>query len=64
MTRFLCAMMLVVTALPRCAAEEPVDYVNPLVGTALKGEGGTAPMVGTPFAITNFIPQTREKTSG
>ena len=37
-----------------------VDYVNPMIGTALKGEGGTSPFVGTPFAMTEFMPQTRE----
>ena len=41
-----------------------VDYVNPHIGTALKGEGGTAPFVGTPFAMTNFLPQTRENKMG
>lgn len=40
------------------------DYVNPLVGTALKGEGGTAPFVGTPHAMTKFMPQTRENKMG
>ena len=39
--------------------KEVVDYVNPFIGTALKGEGGTVPYVGTPFAMTSFLPQTR-----
>ena len=30
-----------------------VDYVNPMIGTALKGEGGTSPFVGTPFDAAN-----------
>ena len=49
-----------------CFSEEKalVDYVNPLIGTALKGEGGTAPFVGPPFAMTNFLPQTRENKMG
>ena len=34
-----------------------VDYVNPMVGTALKGEGGTAPFVGPPHAMTKLMPQ-------
>ena len=43
-----------------------VDYVNPLIGTAVGGfddansGGGTMPCVGTPFAMTNFVAQTRE----
>lgn len=44
--------------------KEVVDYVNPLIGTALKGEGGTVPYVGTPFAMTSFLPQTRENRMG
>nr|WP_051697781.1 GH92 family glycosyl hydrolase [Prevotella sp. 10(H)] len=40
------------------------DYVNPFIGTALKGEGGTAPFVCSPFAMTNFLPQTRENKMG
>ena len=42
----------------------PVDYVNTLMGTAIKGEGGSAPFVGTPHAMTNFMPQTRENKMG
>lgn len=44
--------------------KEMVEYVNPLIGTALKGEGGTVPYVGTPFAMTSFLPQTRENKMG
>lgn len=39
-------------------------YVNPLIGTALKGEGGTAPFVGPPHAMTKMMPQTRENRMG
>lgn len=46
------------------ASADVVDYVNPLVGTAEKGEGGAAPFVGTPFAMTKVIPQTRENKMG
>lgn len=42
----------------------PVDYVNPLVGTAVRNEGGLVPFVGRPFAMTNFVPQTRENRMG
>lgn len=51
-------------SLLQVSAKTPADYVNPLIGTALKGEGGTAPFVGTPFAMTNFLPQTRENKMG
>ena len=46
------------------AKKTAADYVNPLIGTALKGEGGTAPFVGVPHAMTNFLPQTRENKMG
>jgi predicted alpha-1,2-mannosidase len=45
---------------------DPVDLVNPLIGTSAigfssgKDGGGTMPCVGTPFAMTNFVAQTRE----
>lgn len=55
---------MLMTAIAAGAATEPVDYANPLVGTALKGEGGTAPFVGEPFAMTNFLAQTRENKMG
>lgn len=35
-------------------SQNVVDLVNPLIGTAIKGEGGTVPFVGPPFAMTNF----------
>ena len=44
--------------------KEAVEYVDPLIGTAIKGEGGTVPYVGTPFAMTSFLPQTRENKMG
>lgn len=56
--------VILMTTLAAGAATEPVDYANPLVGTALKGEGGTAPFVGEPFAMTNFLAQTRENKMG
>ena len=43
-----------------------VDYVNPLIGTPVAGfmegrdGGGTMPCVGLPFAMTNFVAQSRE----
>jgi len=35
-----------------------VDYINPFIGTARKGSGGTMPCVNLPFAMTNFVAQT------
>jgi predicted alpha-1,2-mannosidase len=59
---------LLLTALPSLKAQEKmaVDYVNPLIGTSALGfsegkdGGGTMPCVGLPFAMTNFVAQTRE----
>jgi predicted alpha-1,2-mannosidase len=49
---------------------DEVDYVNPIIGTSIKGfaknfeegngGGGTMPCVNVPFAMTNFVAQTRE----
>ena len=41
-------------------SDNVVDFVNPLIGSALKGDGGVSPFVGIPFAMTNFTLQTRE----
>ncbi len=45
-----------------------VKWVNPLIGTNnFKGNSewsGTAPLVSTPFGMTNFVPQTRENRIG
>lgn len=47
-----------------CAEKSSVDYVNPLVGTAIRNKGGLVPFIGRPFAMTNFVPQTRENKMG
>ncbi len=60
--------ILLLAALPSLKAQEKmaVDYVNPLIGTSALGfsegkdGGGTMPCVGPPFAMTNFVAQTRE----
>jgi predicted alpha-1,2-mannosidase len=45
---------------------DEVEYVNPLIGTAISGfakdldGGGTMPCVNVPFATTNFVAQTGE----
>ena len=47
--------------IPLSAGErQPVDYVNSMIGTAIRNQGGLAPFTGPPFAMTNFLPQTRE----
>jgi hypothetical protein len=38
-------------------AQTPYSFVDPHIGTA--HEGQTTPAVGEPFAMTNFIPETR-----
>lgn len=46
--------------------KQEVEFVNPLIGTPFAGfsekleGGGTMPCVGLPFAMTNFVAQTRE----
>src|ERR1700694_2147879 len=50
--------------------KEAVDYVNPLIGTAFAGfekgleGGGTMPFANRPYAMTNFVAQTRENKMG
>lgn len=61
---FLTAFALFVTNFCLSQRNSLVDYVNPLIGSAIKGDGGTAPFVGPPFAMTNFLPQTRENKMG
>ena len=59
-------ILLVITSFHVLAQNKlAVDYVNPLIGTPVEGfegkdGGGTMPCVGTPFAMTNFVPQTRD----
>lgn len=62
--KFLLLMALIACICTFGHNKEMVEYVNPLIGTALKGEGGTVPYVGTPFAMTSFLPQTRENKMG
>jgi len=59
-----------VNAEDKVAVKSEIDYVNPLIGTSFSGiekgagGGGTMPCVGTPFAMTNFVAQTRENKMG
>lgn len=63
-----CLLLATTTALAAEATTpgEAVDLVNPLIGTSSQGfvseqgAGGTQPGVGTPFAMTVFVPQTGE----
>lgn len=64
MRKILTAMLLAAAFVAGAAKKSAVDYVNPLVGTAWEGEGGTAPFVGKPFMMTNFLPQTRQNKMG
>ncbi|MDD6888772.1 MAG: GH92 family glycosyl hydrolase [Bacteroidales bacterium] len=64
MRKLLIGMLLIVAITAGAANKSAVDYVNTLIGTALKGEGGTAPFVGRPFMMTNFLPQTRQNKMG
>ena len=44
------------------AAQDPVDWVNPYIGTGSGpiGYGGTMPFVTPPFGMTNWTAQTRQ----
>jgi predicted alpha-1,2-mannosidase len=42
--------------------KEEVDFVNSYIGTAWDRGGGLIPMVGPPYAMTNFSAQTRENS--
>lgn len=64
MRKLLTAILVAATLSGTAAKKEAVDYVNPLIGTAWEGEGGTAPFVGKPFMMTNFLPQTRQNKMG
>ena len=61
---FTTLLLLAATVAVHAGKKSAVDYVNPLVGTAWEGEGGTAPFVGRPFMMTNFLPQTRQNKMG
>jgi putative alpha-1,2-mannosidase len=60
----LLAFLVLASALP-AAPRDPVAYVNPLIGTMKSkiGYGGTMPFVSPPFAMTNWTPQTRQRTA-
>ncbi len=45
-------------------AEDLVKYVNPLIGTPWAGAGGTLPVAGSPFGMTNFIAATNLNAIG
>ncbi len=50
-----------------CKAEDPVDYVNPLVGTLSKFElstGNTYPAIARPWGMNFWMPQTGDMGNG
>lgn len=59
---FIGLMVLVPAASMLAASPGPIDWVNPLIGTANGqiGYGGTMPFVTPPFGMTNWTPQTRQ----
>ena len=62
----LCAA-LILCALPQAWAADPVDYVNPLVGTASKFElstGNTYPAIAMPWGMNFWTPQTGKMGDG
>lgn len=61
---FILTIVLISGHLSLYAKKGAVDYVNSYIGTAQRGAGGTAPFVGSPFAMTSFLPQTRENFIG
>jgi predicted alpha-1,2-mannosidase len=42
--------------------KQEIDYVNSYIGTSKNLYGGQIPMVGPPFSMTYFTPQTRENS--
>ena len=55
---FSCVLALALLPAASPAQRSPVDSVNELIGTA--NEGQTVPAAGPPFAMTQWVPQTRE----
>ena len=53
--RILGILMVLVLAV-EVSAKSLVDYVNPMIGMAIHKEGGTAPIVGPPHAMTSSLP--------
>ncbi len=64
MTRLTAILLTCIALCATAQARSLTSHVNPLVGTALKGEGGTAPFVGPPHAMTKLTAQTRENKMG
>ena len=60
----LVALAIAIPVAPALAATDPVDWVNPYIGTGGSGGGpeygGTMPLVTTPFGMTNWTAQTRQ----
>jgi putative alpha-1,2-mannosidase len=61
---WMAAGLLLLASAATAETRQPVDWVNPYIGTggteAGAEYGGTMPLVGTPFGMTNWTPQTRQ----
>ena len=67
MKRFFLAAALFFACLSAFAAKDPVDYVNPLMGTDSKfslSNGNTYPAIAMPWGMNFWTPQTGEKGDG
>ncbi|MBQ2965935.1 MAG: GH92 family glycosyl hydrolase [Bacteroidales bacterium] len=67
MKRFFLAAALFFSCLSVFAAEDPVDYVNPLMGTDSKfalSNGNTYPAIAMPWGMNFWTPQTGEMGDG
>jgi predicted alpha-1,2-mannosidase len=57
---FICLLGLLASVTPAHPQSQPADWVNELIGTA--NDGQTFPATGTPFAMTQWTPQTRDSS--
>ena len=66
-TYILLSILLFITARQAFALQNPVDYVNPLVGSASKSElstGNTYPAIALPWGMNFWTPQTGKMGDG
>lgn len=64
---FLAAAMLLCGAAASAQQKQPVDYVNPLMGTDSKvsfSNGNTTPVISLPWGMNSWIPQTGKMGDG
>ena len=66
LTLLFCSLLTALQAQRQSKSTQEVDAVNPLIGSPFAGfapgleGGGTTPVVGRPYAMTNFVLQTHE----